>query len=94
MMEFLKFTILDEKSEQQLGVKEQAILFNRNHIVSIKPINILVSEGEVLKGYWIRTTNGKKYKATSIPADIAMQLGRLNADLPTDEEPASAMPLN
>ncbi len=94
MMEFLKFTILDEKSDQQLGVKEQAILFNRNHIVSIKPINILVSEGDVLKGYWIRTTNGKKYKATNIPADIAMQLGRLSAELPTDEESSSSMPLN
>ena len=93
MMEFLKFTILDEKADQQIGVKEQAILFNRNHIVSIKPINILVSEGDVIKGYWIRTTNGKKYKATSIPADIGMQLGRLNAELPTDEE-SSSMPLN
>ena len=93
MMEFLKFTILDEKADQQIGIKEQAILFNRNHIVSIKPINILITGGDVLKGYWIRTTNGKKYKATSIPADIGMQLGTLTVELPTDEDPA-AMPLN
>lgn len=93
-MEFLKFTILDEKADQQIGVKEQSILFNRNHIVSIKPINILASEGQVIKGFWIRTTNGKKYKATNIPADIGMQLGQLGTDLPTDEESTSSMPLN
>lgn len=73
-MDFLKFTILNEKSDQQIGVEEQVILINKNHIVSIKPINILIGEGEVVKGHWIRNTNGKKYKATVIPAEIEAAL--------------------
>lgn len=85
-MEFLKFTILNEKADQQIGIEEQTILINRNHIVSIKPINILVSEGEVIKGYWIRNSNGKKYKATNVPMEIANEFGALNNNLPFDDE--------
>ncbi len=90
-MEFLKFTILNEKADQQIGVDEQVILINKNHIVSIKPINIMLTEGEVLKGYWIRNSNGKKYKATQIPSEIEAQFGTLNSNLPFDED---AAPLN
>ena len=85
-MEFLKFTILNEKADQQIGVDEQTILINRNHIVSIKPINILVSEGEVIKGFWIRNSNGKKYKATQIPAEIEAALGTIGSQLPLEED--------
>ena len=85
-MEFLKFTILNEKADQQIGIEEQVILINRNHIVSIKPINILVSEGEVIKGFWIRNSNGKKYKATKVPMEIANEFGALNSNLPFDDE--------
>jgi len=90
-MDFLKFTILNEKADQQIGVDEQVILINKNHIVSIKPINIMLSEGEVLKGYWIRNSNGKKYKATQIPSEVEALLGTLNSNLPFEEEVA---PLN
>lgn len=86
MTEFMAFTILNEKSDQQIGMDEQAILFNINHIVSIKPINILLTEGNVVKGFWIRTTNGKKYRATKIPQDIEVQLGKLEGQLPMDDD--------
>jgi hypothetical protein len=45
------------------------ILLNIAHIVSIKPINIVIS-GSVVKGYWVRLTNGKKYKIVDIPISI------------------------
>lgn len=93
-MEFLKFTILNEKSDQQLGMEEQIILINRNHIVSIKPINILAAEGEVIKGFWIRNSNGKKYKATQIPQEIEIAFGTLGTNLPLDDDIEDSLTLN
>ena len=93
-MEFLKFTILNEKADQQIGIDEQVILINKNHIVSIKPINILVAEGEVIKGYWIRNSNGKKYKATKIPNEIEASFGTLGVNLPLDDEIEDRISLN
>ena len=49
------------------------MLLNATHISSIKPINILF-KGNIILGYWIRMNNGKKYKATRIPLELANQL--------------------
>lgn len=69
MEQFRPFTLIGDKDDNQHGNSEEVVLLNINHIVSIKPINIVI-EGDVIKGYWIRTTNGKKYRATKVPAEV------------------------
>lgn len=70
MMEnFKPFTLIGDKDDNQHGNSEELVLLNLAHIISIKPINIVI-EGEVIKGYWIRTTNGKKYRAVKIPDEV------------------------
>lgn len=63
------FKILHKDSDQTIDGVDYQSLINLEHIVSIKPINIMFQE-EVIKGYWIRLSNGKKYKATKIPAEL------------------------
>ena len=69
VMAFLKFKIIQSKEEHTLETNLVDILFNVNHVVSIKPIKIILGEN-IIDGYWIRLTNGKKYKATSIPSEL------------------------
>ena len=68
-MDFKKFTILNASSSHQ-GQEEIDILINPSHIVSIKPIKMTTTDLRVIEGYWIRLTNGKKYKAIKIPDSI------------------------
>lgn len=68
-MEFKKFTILNASSSHQ-GQEEIDILINPSHIVSIKSIKMTTADLRVIEGYWIRLTNGKKYKAVKIPDSI------------------------
>jgi hypothetical protein len=56
---------------------ESLILIHRDHIVSIRPIK-MSWRGEVILGYWVRLTNGKKYKAVRVPSEI---IDMMNADL-------------
>ena len=74
-MKFKKFKILN--IEDNAPIKENAvpIVFNLDHIVSVKPINILI-RGDVIKGYWIRLSNGKKYKALEIPIELKELLSK------------------
>jgi len=69
-MEFLRFVILSENDQQGVAGSEQTILLNPKHIVSIKPIKLVSSDQRVLEAFWIRLTNGKKYRATQIPPII------------------------
>jgi hypothetical protein len=69
-MKFVKITVLNESSDQTLGDETNAVLFNLDHIVSIKPI-MISKDNQIIDGYWIRTSNGKKYRATKIPAELA-----------------------
>ena len=57
--------------EEAAPIRESSIpyLLNLDHIVSIKPINILI-RGNLHKGYWIRLSNGKKYRALEIPKEL------------------------
>lgn len=48
----------------------ETILINRDHIVSIKPIKMVVEE-RVMDGYWLRTSNGKKYRAIEVPLAVS-----------------------
>lgn len=69
-MKFYKFKILTNKDGQAYSeALFEDMLINSTHIVSIRPINIVV-DGEVLKGHWMRLSNGKKYKAVDIPKDF------------------------
>ncbi|MGB0454600.1 MAG: hypothetical protein ACPGJV_12905 [Bacteriovoracaceae bacterium] len=68
-MQFYKFLILNDEPDQSLGVESIPILFNSEHIVSIKPIRILHRK-KIIDGHWIRTSNNKKYRATEIPDEL------------------------
>lgn len=74
-MKFRKFSILDIKatgSTTEPG--EVEVLFNLDHIISIKPIRISRPD-KLMNGFWIRTTNGKKYRASKIPDDLLEVIG-------------------
>ncbi len=68
-MKFLKVKILSDKDVQDVGEENDTILLNIDHIVSVKPIN-MVLESNFVKGYWIRMTNGKKYRALDLPSEL------------------------
>ena len=73
-----KFTIITHNEAQQVDEKTN-ILINTEHIVSIKPIKLTTKNRDVIDGYWIRLTNGKKYRAVQIPESIRESL---NENLP------------
>ena len=75
-MNFLKFKIIQTREEHSLETNLVDILFNIDHIVSVKPIKIVLSDG-ILNGYWIRLTNGKKYKATEVPNKLKNMLSEI-----------------
>ena len=89
-MTFRKFNILDTKSPGANN-GEIEVLFNLDHIISIKPIRISRPD-KLMNGFWIRTTNGKKYRASKIPDDLLEVIGvkyqePVNMSLETDEQP-------
>lgn len=68
-MNLMKFYILEQNEEQTHETVEVPILINCDHIVSIKPIRIVI-HGNVIEGHWLRLSNGKKYRATEVPAEL------------------------
>ena len=90
-MKFRKFIILDIKGLGSSETEEVEVLFNLDHIISIKPIRISRPD-KLLNGFWIRTTNGKKYRASKIPDDLLEVIGEkyqgaINIPLDSDEQP-------
>jgi hypothetical protein len=90
-MKFKKFTVFNSKPAQGQEADEVEILFNLDHIISIKPIRISRSD-KLLNGFWIRTTNGKKYRAVKIPEELLAVIGEkyqgiVNIVTETDEQP-------
>ncbi len=74
-MNFQKFLIINPKEDVLNKTQSEVeILFNIDHIISIKPIRIATSD-KLVNGFWIRTTNGKKYKATKIPQELLGIIG-------------------
>lgn len=69
-----RFKIVSPKDGQSVDNIFESLLINTDHIVSLKPIRMVVDEKLVL-GFWIRTTNGKKYRAVEIPEILASKLG-------------------
>lgn len=89
-MKFQKFTILNAKAAAGQD-EEVEVLFNLDHIISIKPIRISRSD-KLLNGFWIRTTNGKKYRAAKIPDELLGVIGEkyqgiVNIVSDVDEQP-------
>lgn len=88
---FCKFTIFNAKSTNPQEPEEIEVLFNLDHIISIKPIRISRSD-KLLNGFWIRTTNGKKYRASKIPDELLSVIGEkyqgtINLAADPDEQP-------
>jgi hypothetical protein len=73
-MKFRKFTIFNSKPSPGQEAEEIEVLFNLDHIISIKPIRISRTD-KLLNGFWIRTTNGKKYRAAKIPEELLEVIG-------------------
>ena len=68
-MSFAKFTIL--KSNEAYQVQDHVeMIINLDHIVSVKPIKMAIPDQLVIEGYWLRLSNGKKYKAVTIPLEL------------------------
>lgn len=81
-----RFKIVSPKDGQSVDNIFETLLINTDHIVSLKPIRMVVDEKLVL-GFWIRTTNGKKYRAVDIPTSLKSTLG-------VDEDHGSTTVLN
>lgn len=78
-MALARFKIVSPKDGQSVDNIFETLLINTDHIVSLKPIRMVVDEKLVL-GFWIRTTNGKKYRAVEIPESIKSILGKSDSD--------------
>lgn len=90
-MKFQKFTIFNPKTAPGQESEEIEMLFNLDHIISIKPIRISRPD-KLLNGFWIRTTNGKKYRAAKIPDELVAVIGEkyqgvVNIVSELDEQP-------
>ena len=75
-----RFKIVSPKDGQSVDNIFETLLINVDHIVSLKPIRMVVEEKLVL-GYWIRTTNGKKYRAVEVPRSLKLLLGEDESDI-------------
>ncbi len=68
-----RFTVITQNENQQ-SEEQTNMLINLEHIVSIKPIKLTTNDREVIDGYWIRLSNGKKYRAIQVPKVILESL--------------------
>lgn len=84
-MNLKRFTILIHNESQQTE-EFSPILINLEHIISVKPIKLATNSKGHLEGYWIRLSNGKKYRAVQIPKVILDSLDEeLTAVLPSSD---------
>lgn len=79
-MALQKFKIVSPKDGQSVDNVFETLLINLDHVISLKPIRMVVEE-KLVKGYWIRTTNGKKYRAVEVPDQIKSLLNEDEADI-------------
>jgi hypothetical protein len=85
-MELKRFIVLNDKDQYSHELKQEVMLINLAHIISLKPIQISTPEG-ILKGHWIRLTNGKKYRAIEVPEEVLSALGASDLSLLQGEGP-------
>lgn len=79
-MALQRFKIVSPKDGQSVDNVFETLLINDEHIISLKPIRMVVEE-KLVKGYWIRTTNGKKYRAVEIPEQLKTILNEDDTDI-------------
>lgn len=72
-MNLKKFTILTRNTSTEQD-ERSSILINLEHIISVKPIKMTTDTREVIDGYWIRLSNGKKYRAIQLPMIVLENL--------------------
>ena len=72
-MKIKRFKIVSPRDVQSTDNVYETLLLNLDHIISLKPIKMVI-EDKVVDGYWIRTTNGKKYRAVEIPKELLIKL--------------------
>ena len=72
-MTFQKFMIMNHSEAHQRSEVVDTLI-NPDHIVSIKPIRMTTNDQKVVEGYWIRLSNGKKYKAVQVPSSFKTAL--------------------
>lgn len=75
-----RFKIVSPKDGQSIDNVFETLLINTDQIVSLKPIRMVVEE-KLVRGYWIRTTNGKKYRAVEIPSKLKEILNEDDSDI-------------
>lgn len=75
-----RFKIVSPKDGQSVDNVFETLLINTDHIISLKPIRMVVEE-KLVKGYWIRTSNGKKYRAVEIPDQLKTILNEDDSDI-------------
>ncbi len=90
-MQFIKVKIFSPKDSQSVDSFAETLLLNINHVVSIKPIRMIL-EDNVIDGYWIRTTNGKKYRALEIPEELKAMIKSDSFGLLSSEETIVTQP--
>ena len=89
-MKIKRFKIVSPRDVQSTDNVYETLLLNLDHIISLKPIKMVI-EDKVVDGYWIRTTNGKKYRAVEIPKELLTilndsdELNSLNHGLKLDQ---------
>jgi len=76
-MRLKRFVLFNDKESGFKGDESGEILLNIDHIISIKPIRI-VTPSEIINGYWMRLSNGKKYRAIEVPAELKEHFKDLN----------------
>jgi hypothetical protein len=68
-MNLKKFKIVSPRDVQSVDNVYEILLLNLDHVVSVKPIKMVIEE-KIANGFWIRTSNGKKYRAIEAPKEI------------------------
>ena len=85
-MNLKRFTILVHNEALQNDERVN-MLINLEHIVSVKPIKMTTDDRCQIDGYWIRLSNGKKYRAIQVPAAILEGLEEKLPAISNSDEP-------
>lgn len=69
-MKLERFKLYVSHDDEMNGSSSPLLVINLEHLVSVRPINI-PHNGKILRAFWIRLANGKKYKAIEVPTEVS-----------------------
>ncbi|PIP95600.1 MAG: hypothetical protein COW00_00470 [Bdellovibrio sp. CG12_big_fil_rev_8_21_14_0_65_39_13] len=69
-MKLERFKLYVSHEDEMSGSSSPLLVVNTDHLVSVRPINI-PHNGKILRAFWIRLANGKKYKAIEVPTEVS-----------------------